>query len=96
MVYAPAGGTFTVTYGKTTILSFPRRRRRGNGPNQPISADLIEKVLDSDQIKTLMAHTGLSRDDLLAALSQHLPGVVNELTPQGRAPSAQEVSHLMQ
>lgn len=68
----------------------------GSGPNQAITADVLEKVLDSDQIKTLMAHSGLSRDDLLAALSQHLPGVINELTPQGRPPSPQEVSKLMQ
>lgn len=68
----------------------------GNGPNKSISADDLAKVLDSDQMKTLMAHTGLSRDQLLSALSQHLPGLVNELTPNGRLPTEQEVSRMLQ
>ena len=68
----------------------------GNGPNKPISADELAKVLDSDQIKTLMAHTGLSRDQVLSALSQYLPGLVDEMTPNGRLPTEQEVSRMMQ
>jgi uncharacterized protein YidB (DUF937 family) len=68
----------------------------GNGPNNPITPDVLARVLDSDQIKTLMANSGLSRDELLAALSQHLPALVNELTPNGRLPTEQEASHLMQ
>lgn len=64
----------------------------GNGPNQPISTDDLAKALGADQISTLMAHSGLSREDLLAGLSQHLPEVVDQLTPDGRLPSADEVS----
>jgi uncharacterized protein YidB (DUF937 family) len=64
----------------------------GNGPNQPISTDDLAKALGSDQIGTLMAHTGLSRQDLLAGLSQHLPEVVDQLTPDGRLPSEDELS----
>jgi uncharacterized protein YidB (DUF937 family) len=68
----------------------------GNGPNHAITPDVVEKVLDSDQIKTLMAQTGLSRDELLSAISQHLPALVNELTPNGRLPTEQEAAHLVQ
>jgi len=68
----------------------------GNGPNKTISADDLAKILDSDQIKTLMAHAGLSRDEVLNALSQHLPGLVNEMTPNGRLPTDQEVSRMIQ
>jgi uncharacterized protein YidB (DUF937 family) len=68
----------------------------GNGPNKAISPDDLAKVLDSDQIKTLMAHAGLSRDEVLNALSQYLPGLVNEMTPNGRPPTDQEVSHMFQ
>ncbi len=67
-----------------------------NGPNKSISPDDLAKVLDSDQIKTLMAHAGLSRDEVLNAVSQHLPGLVNEMTPNGRPPTEQEVSHKFQ
>jgi uncharacterized protein YidB (DUF937 family) len=68
----------------------------GSGPNKTISADDLAKVLDSDQIKTLMAHAGLSRDEVLNALTQHLPGLVNEMTPDGRLPTEQEVSRMFQ
>jgi|SRR5579862_106975 len=68
----------------------------GNGPNSAITPDVLAKVLDSDQIKTLVAHSGLTRDEVMAALSQHLPQVVNELTPNGRVPTAQEASNLIQ
>jgi uncharacterized protein YidB (DUF937 family) len=66
----------------------------GNGPNKAISTDDLAKVLNSDQIKTLIAHTGLSQDQVLAALSQHLPAVVNEMTPDNRLPSEQEVANM--
>jgi len=68
----------------------------GNGPNQSISPGDLSQVLDSDQLKTLMAQAGLSKDDVLSALSEHLPGLVNELTPNGRLPTEQEVSRLLQ
>jgi uncharacterized protein YidB (DUF937 family) len=63
-----------------------------NGPNKAISTDDLAKALGGDQISTLMAHTGLSRQDLLAGLSQQLPEVVNQLTPDGRLPTEQELS----
>ncbi len=66
----------------------------GSGPNKAISADDLAKVLDSDQLSTLIAHTGLSRDQVLAALSQHLPAVVNEMTPDNRLPTDQEVANM--
>jgi uncharacterized protein YidB (DUF937 family) len=63
-----------------------------NGPNKAVSSDDLAKALGADQINTLMAHSGLSRQDLLDGLSQHLPDVVNELTPNGRLPTEQEMS----
>ena len=67
----------------------------GSGPNKSISADDLAKVLDSDQIKTLIAHTGLSQDQVLAALSQHLPAMVNEMTPDNKLPTEQEVANML-
>lgn len=67
----------------------------GNGPNKAISPDDLARVLDSDQIDTLVTHSGLSRDELIAGLSQQLPDVVNHLTPQGRLPTEQEASRLI-
>src|SRR3954465_11693964 len=62
------------------------------GPNKQISPGDLASALGADQINTLTSQTGLSRDDLLAGLSQHLPDVVNQLTPHGRLPNPDEVS----
>jgi uncharacterized protein YidB (DUF937 family) len=64
----------------------------GNGPNHAISSGDLAQALGADQINTLAAHTGLSREDLLAGLSQYLPEAVNQLTPDGRLPTEHEVA----
>jgi uncharacterized protein YidB (DUF937 family) len=64
----------------------------GTGPNKSISPNDLAKTLGSDQIDTLMTQTGMSRDELIAGLSQVLPEVVDKLTPQGRVPTEQELS----
>jgi uncharacterized protein YidB (DUF937 family) len=62
------------------------------GPNKQISPGDLASALGADQINTLASQTGLSRDELLAGLSQHLPDVINQLTPHGRLPNENEVS----
>jgi uncharacterized protein YidB (DUF937 family) len=67
----------------------------GNGPNRPISPTDLTKVLNTDQINTLMSQSGLSREELLAGLSDQLPRIVDHLTPNGRMPTDQEMSRLV-
>ena len=67
----------------------------GTGPNKSISTDVLSKVLSEDQIKTISAHSGMSRDELIATLSQQLPELVNQLTPHGRIPNEHEASRLI-
>jgi uncharacterized protein YidB (DUF937 family) len=62
------------------------------GANKPISPNDLASALGADQISSLMSQSGLSRDELLTGLSQHLPDVVNHLTPDGRLPTGDEVS----
>jgi uncharacterized protein YidB (DUF937 family) len=62
------------------------------GPNKQISPGDLASALGADQINTLASQTGMSRDELLAGLSQHLPDVINQLTPHGRLPNENEVS----
>jgi uncharacterized protein YidB (DUF937 family) len=62
------------------------------GPNKPISTGDLANALGADQINSLMSQSGLSRDELLSGLSQHLPDVVNHLTPDGRLPTEDEVA----
>ena len=64
----------------------------GTGPNTSISPSDLAKVLGADQINTLAAQTGMSRDELIAGLSQMLPEVIDKLTPHGRLPTEQELS----
>jgi uncharacterized protein YidB (DUF937 family) len=58
----------------------------GTGPNETVAPNDIAKALGADQINSLMAQSGLSRDELLEGLSRHLPEVVDELTPEGQVP----------
>ena len=58
----------------------------GSGPNKTIAPNDLAKALGADQINALMEHTGLSREELLEGLSQHLPRVVDQLTPEGQVP----------
>jgi uncharacterized protein YidB (DUF937 family) len=62
------------------------------GPNKQIAPGDLANALGSDQISSLMSQSGLSREDLLNGLSQHLPEVVNHLTPDGRLPTDDEVA----
>ena len=62
------------------------------GPNKQIAPGDLASALGADQINTLSSQTGLSRDELLAGLSQHLPDVINQLTPHGRLPKDNEIS----
>jgi len=64
----------------------------GKGQNKAISPGDLANALGADQIQSLSAQSGLSRDDLLSGLSQYLPQVVDHLTPDGRLPTENEIS----
>ena len=63
-----------------------------NGPNKQIAPGDLANALGADQIESLSAQSGLSRDELLQGLSKFLPDVVNHLTPDGRLPNENELS----
>lgn len=58
----------------------------GNGANRAIAPADLAKVIGSDKIDALAAHSGLSSEELLAGLSQHLPDFINKLTSNGQLP----------
>ena len=64
----------------------------GSGQNEPLSPHDLSQVLTPDQIDFLTQRTGLSREELLAGLSEHLPRLVDGLTPDGRLPTADEMT----
>ena len=54
------------------------------GPNPPISGDQIKQVLGSEQIQALAAKLGIDPAQASEMLAQHLPTVVDRLTPDGK------------
>jgi uncharacterized protein YidB (DUF937 family) len=62
------------------------------GQNRTIAPTDLGQVLTQQQIDFLTTRTGLSKEELLSGLSQQLPAVVDKLTPEGRLPTAEEVS----
>jgi uncharacterized protein YidB (DUF937 family) len=55
----------------------------GNGANTPITPDQLRAALSSDQVKQLAQHFGVDPDAALKVLAQHLPGVVDQASPNG-------------
>ena len=67
----------------------------GTGPNQEIAPNDLADALGSDTLDTLSRQTGMGRADLLSGLSQHLPDLVDQLTPDGRLPTNEEASRMV-
>lgn len=56
------------------------------GQNLPISPDQLGQVLGGDQIAGMASKLGMNQGDLLGQLSQMLPQVIDQLTPNGQVP----------
>lgn len=56
------------------------------GQNMPVSPDQLGSVLGGDLLGQLSKSTGMNGSDLLGPLSQVLPQVVDQLTPNGQMP----------
>jgi uncharacterized protein YidB (DUF937 family) len=65
----------------------------GTGENLPVAPDQLGQALDRDTIENLARRSGLSRDELLRQLSEHLPKAVDRLTRKGRRPSPEDMGH---
>jgi uncharacterized protein YidB (DUF937 family) len=61
-----------------------------NGANQPIEASALGAALGQQSINDLAAKLGMNPQDLLNQLALVLPKLVNNLTPNGRLPTAVE------
>lgn len=93
-----AAGT-VLSGGLGQVLQDLQRSGQGNaaqswvkpGANQEIAPNDLANALGADTINALAQQTGMSRDDLLQGLSQHLPDLVDQLTPDGRLPTESEV-----
>jgi uncharacterized protein YidB (DUF937 family) len=64
----------------------------GNGPNQPVSPHQLQTVFGEDQVQTMSRQSGMAPHDFLSQLSQHLPRVVDSMTPNDRLPDEGTIS----
>ena len=58
----------------------------GSGPNQPVSPQQPQTFFGDDQVQTMARQAGMAPHDFLSQLSQHLPRVVDGVTPNGQMP----------
>ena len=59
----------------------------GSGQNQSISGEQLTNVLGQDAVAGLAQKIGTSPEDAAGQLSNILPRLVDQLTPQGQAPA---------
>lgn len=61
------------------------------GANKPIAPHELQSALGDDTVDQLATQTGMPKSDLLAQLSDLLPGLIDKLTPNGRIPDREEM-----
>lgn len=59
----------------------------GKGENMPINGDQLSQVLGSGAIGDIAAKLGMDSSQAGGALAQMLPGIIDQLTPDGQAPA---------
>lgn len=60
----------------------------GTGANLPVNSQQLSGVFTNDVVEKMAEHTGLSHDQVLDEVSNHLPGLVDGMTPGGQVPDA--------
>jgi uncharacterized protein YidB (DUF937 family) len=66
----------------------------GKGDNKPISANQIIEALGQDKVDELAQEAGIPADKGAEVLSEVLPNVVNEMTPDGEVPEEHKLGTL--
>lgn len=62
------------------------------GPNEEIDDGELSQGLGDDLLAELAAKTGLTREEILSRLSRDLPRAVDDMTPEGKVPTENELS----
>jgi uncharacterized protein YidB (DUF937 family) len=61
------------------------------GPNAPIDAHQITKVLGQQALSQFAARAGVQQGEAGGLLASLLPAVINQLTPQGQVPESNDL-----
>jgi len=59
----------------------------GTGANQAVAPDALHGILGSDLVQQIAAKTGLPVEQLLPQIAQHLPQLIDAITPNGQVPA---------
>lgn len=66
-----------------------------NGANKPVRADQLSSALGSDTLKQFADMAGIDLGQAGAALAGMLPGLIDQLSPDGKAASGDALSSLL-
>jgi uncharacterized protein YidB (DUF937 family) len=66
----------------------------GTGANLPVTAQQIQQAL-GPQIQAIAAQHGIDVGTVAQQVAQHLPGLIDKLTPGGKIPDAQALQGLL-
>lgn len=61
------------------------------GQNLPVSAEQIQSVLGNDQVRQFASSMGIDPDQAASQLAEHLPKVVDQLSPNGSLPEGNDL-----
>lgn len=61
------------------------------GPNERLDAADVREVLDPEELERIARQLGVSEDEAADAVAQVLPDVVDQATPDGDLPDADEL-----
>ena len=56
----------------------------GSGTSLPIAPDQLRDALGDSDVQAMSSRVGLSEDGFLSVLSEHLPGLVDRISPNGQ------------
>jgi uncharacterized protein YidB (DUF937 family) len=63
----------------------------GTGQNLPVSGDQISQILGSGKLGEIASQLGISSGDAASGLSQILPELINQATPNGQMPQTADL-----
>lgn len=55
----------------------------GTGTNLPITPDQLRDALGDEEVEEAAAREGMTPETLLTELAEHLPGLIDRLSPRG-------------
>lgn len=56
----------------------------GRGPNEPITAEDLQKVMGNEQVREMAAKLGIPVEELFPTLAKTLPEAVDRQSPDGQ------------